>query len=491
MSTLRTSNLIHGSSSVSNVVLDTSGRALFGPDGPNGRAALYVNPQTNRVGVNTESPAVALDVDGAINTTGNVTVGGTLNLTGDLTSNVINAGSGTAAAPSVSVGTTDNGLYSPGTDQVAISTNGTQRLTIDSSGQIKIEQTSTDRILRIISTGANAANMLFQTSSSGTGDGDGLYVGIDDTPTAYFWNFENTSSVFATNNTERMRIDSSGNVGIGTTNPGRTLDVNGVIRSDGTSGALAFGGNSSTPSEGSAIHRPANNTIAFATDSTERVRIYSDGGVSIKKYLEFRDGGDTTFAGYLGSGNHIITGALNTDFGLRAETNLFFAAGGNAERMRIDSSGAIVLPDGSPGIQFGSVSSPATSTNLDDYEEGTWTPTAVGASTAGTTTYSIQSATYVKIGRLVHVRAYVAWSAATGTGGLYVRGLPYTIGSSVSYGGPAINYWHNITQAGAGVNAIWGVGNDFVYFYNTGNPTASAVSIVTAGSVILCGAYYI
>ena len=77
---------------------------------------------------------------------------------------------------------------------------------------------------------------------------------------------------------ERLRITSAGLVGIGTT-PDYPLDVNGAIRSDGTSGGLYFGGNSTTPSSGSAIHRPANDTLAFVTASTERMRITSGGDV--------------------------------------------------------------------------------------------------------------------------------------------------------------------------------------------------------------------
>ena len=53
MSTLRATTLQHGSSAIQNLVLDNQGRAIFGPDGPQGRAALYVNAQLNRVGVNT------------------------------------------------------------------------------------------------------------------------------------------------------------------------------------------------------------------------------------------------------------------------------------------------------------------------------------------------------------------------------------------------------------------------------------------------------
>ncbi len=76
-------------------------------------------------------------------------------------------------------------------------------------------------------------------------------------------------------------VAANGNVGIGTTAPGRTLDVLGIIRSDGTSGAFALGGNSSTPTEGAAIHRPAADTLAFVTASAERMRIDSSGNLLV------------------------------------------------------------------------------------------------------------------------------------------------------------------------------------------------------------------
>jgi len=82
--------------------------------------------------------------------------------------------------------------------------------------------------------------------------------------------------------TNTLKVDATNNrVGVGTASPGRTLDVDGIIRSDGTSGALVLGGNSSTPSEGAAIHRPAADTLAFVTDSTEKLRIDSSGNVGI------------------------------------------------------------------------------------------------------------------------------------------------------------------------------------------------------------------
>ena len=67
-----------------NLVLSNAGETRFCPNSSFGRAALYVDGQTNRVGVNTETPGVALDVDGAISATGNVAIGGTLSVTGNV-----------------------------------------------------------------------------------------------------------------------------------------------------------------------------------------------------------------------------------------------------------------------------------------------------------------------------------------------------------------------------------------------------------------------
>jgi len=85
MSTLRTTTLKHGGSTIlDNLVLSNAGETRFCPNSSFGRAALYVDGQTNRVGVNTETPGVALDVDGAISATGNVAIGGTLSVTGNV-----------------------------------------------------------------------------------------------------------------------------------------------------------------------------------------------------------------------------------------------------------------------------------------------------------------------------------------------------------------------------------------------------------------------
>ncbi len=65
---------------------------------------------------------------------------------------------------------------------------------------------------------------------------------------------------------------------------------------------------------------------------------------------------------------------------------------------------------------------------MDDYEEGTWTPTAVGGTTAGTTTYVAQSGRYTKVGNKVTLHFNIEYSATTGTGSLLIGGLPFACG---------------------------------------------------------------
>ena len=78
------------------------------------------------------------------------------------------------------------------------------------------------------------------------------------------------------------------------------------------------------------------------------------------------------------------------------------------------------------GLDFSaSAGGGATSSVLNDYEKGAFTPVIIGETTSGTGTYSTVSGFYTKIGSLVTVTIFIQWSAHTGTGNLKLSGLPY------------------------------------------------------------------
>lgn len=139
----------------------------------------------------------------------------------------------------------------------------------------------------------------------------------------------------------------------------------------------------------------------------------------------------TVQAGTAAAPSITTSGDTNTGIFFPAADTIAFAEGG-AEALRINSSGTVVLSGGDTsangtGITFPATQSASSNANtLDDYEEVTFTPTVRGSSTAGTTTYISQLGRATKIGRLVTVNFHVSISAMTGTGNLWIEGLPYT-----------------------------------------------------------------
>jgi len=101
--------------------------------------------------------------------------------------------------------------------------------------------------------------------------------------------------------------------------------------------------------------------------------------------------------------------------------------------LTVDAAGAVTMATGQ--LKFPAVQNPSADVNtLDDYEEGTWTPTFALA-TPGTSsfTYIQQQGYYTKIGRVVHLTLHVqtsAGSAGTGSGQFYIGGIPAALQSS-------------------------------------------------------------
>jgi hypothetical protein len=68
-------------------------------------------------------------------------------------------------------------------------------------------------------------------------------------------------------------------------------------------------------------------------------------------------------------------------------------------------------------------------------ESGTWTPTLAGNTTPGSNTYSVQSGTYYKVGKMVVLQFAITLSAkdAAMVGALKINGLPF-VPSAITFG---------------------------------------------------------
>jgi hypothetical protein len=134
-----------------------------------------------------------------------------------------------------------------------------------------------------------------------------------------------------------------------------------------------------------------------------------------------------------GSDNTIIGNFSGNQGGLDIRTSsghIVLSDGDGNVRSFWDNAGNMYMHTSGSGIYIGGASS---ANKLDDYEEGTFTPTAFGATSAGTTTHVSQIGYYTKIGRLVTVNLIVQWSAMTGTGNLRFGGLPFTIANKTQH----------------------------------------------------------
>jgi hypothetical protein len=119
---------------------------------------------------------------------------------------------------------------------------------------------------------------------------------------------------------------------------------------------------------------------------------------------------------------------------------------------------------------------------LDDYEEGTWTPTIIGTTAAGTATYSAQVARYTKIGNVVTATFNVNWSGHTGTGNMKVSGFPFNFANVSDLYFVASVAVGNLTITG--VPVIQGdINATTATIYATNNGTTTALAMDTAAVI--------
>ena len=135
-------------------------------------------------------------------------------LDGTFVTTDIQLGLGAAATPSLAfTGDLNTGIYSPGADQVAIATGGTQRVTVDASGRLGVGTASPGALLTLA---ASVPELRFVDSDNSfygtiTAPGGDIYIDADK------GNGAGGSIIrFAVDDSERVRIDSSGRLLVGT-----------------------------------------------------------------------------------------------------------------------------------------------------------------------------------------------------------------------------------------------------------------------------------
>jgi hypothetical protein len=138
------------------------------------------------------------------------------------------------------------------------------------------------------------------------------------------------------------------------------------------------------------------------TTASENVIIGTNAGYSITTGVNNTFVGGADPASAYGAGGAITTGSKNTIIGRydgnqggldirTSDNNIVLSDGDGNPRAYHDGTNWTV----SGGIHIGGTGS---ANLLDDYEEGTWTPTV-----GGTSTYTVQAGSYTKIGRMVYL----------------------------------------------------------------------------------------
>jgi hypothetical protein len=248
------------------------------------------------------------------------------------------------------------------------------------------------------------------TISAGTTSGTAIAIAGDTT---------GALALQTNNGTTAVTIDTSQNVGIGTSSPS-------ISDFNASSGVLHGYKNSSAG-------------FFFKAESSNTVSVY---GV----------GSDTAYL-YTISNDPLLFGTNST------------------ERMRLNSTGALVLAGGTTtangiGITFPATQSASSDANtLDDYEEGTWTPTISGSITNPTVTYPTRFGYYTKVGRVVTIQCAIqpGTTSVAGSGDLRFTGLPFASAN--------LSDVYGVGVAGTNGNFSWGASKTQLVFNVAPNST--------------------
>ena len=330
---------------------------------------------------------------------------------------------GSAGAPSITnTGDLDTGILFPAADTVGISAGGTEALRIDANLNMALGTDGT------LTNSAGFSTLTLNGSTGGqiafhTGNAAKQYIYSSSTDLNIYNSAAGNLRFYTNGNNERMTIDSAGRVSIGRTSDvtAKCLELQPPAQiTDFLSYILNIGGDEADDAVG------ARSGIGFGYTSASRTAAGATIGYETKNV-----GGGTFGDLYF---------ATRATVGTEQPT----------ERMVITSAGDVTVTTGNlvigtagKGIDF-SAQTPTSATGasqtselLDHYEEGTFTGTIFGASTAGTYETSAATGNYTRIGNVVTCMFQIVLAGSVtggGSGNMHFSGFPFPYDASLNTG---------------------------------------------------------